>query len=175
VRRRGGNVERASGPDAVVGPVLTILLAEDNESDQFLVSLALERSHKGTLLEIVDDGQQAMDYLLKRGNYPHAVRPALVILDFDMPRKTGAEVLMEIRNEPTLEGIAVALLTGSKISAELEAFCKLNSNFYIKKPYQLDARLGVITDLETYCLNVRKFPLNKHRYSDELRQSLPAA
>ncbi len=153
---------------------ITILLAEDSYGDQTLFALALKESNRGTSLIVVTNGDEATDYLWRRGKYTKAVRPDLVILDINLPRKKGPQLLAEIRNEPSLKGLPIAIMTGAKATRELAATCKVNANFYVLKPDNTDEYFAVIKALEEYSWNMAACPEAREEYAEKLRQLLPA-
>src|SRR5581483_7391155 len=113
---------------------LELLLAEDNPGDVRLTRDALRESRIRINLNVVTDGEEAMAYLRRLGPYTRAVRPDLILLDLNMPRKDGREVLKEMRNEPDLECIPVVIFTSSEAEDDIVSCYKLRANSYVSKP-----------------------------------------
>src|SRR5215475_1323327 len=114
--------------------VVDILLVEDSPSDAMMTREALELSKIVNRLQIVDDGVEAMDYLHRRGKYKDASRPGLVLLDLNLPRKSGLEVLKEVKEDPDLKAIPVVVLTTSKAEEDIAKSYGAYANCYISKP-----------------------------------------
>ena len=131
----------------------TVLLAEDDDDDYFLTNEVLQEANPAPHLRRVKDGEELMDYLLRRGKYrsPQAApRPIMILLDLNMPKKDGREALKEIKSHPDLHRIPVVVLTTSK--ADEDVFCTydLGANSYIQKPARDDQFHDVIDILARY-------------------------
>jgi CheY-like chemotaxis protein len=116
--------------------VVDILLVEDSPSDAMMTREALEFSKLMNRLHIVDDGVEAMDFLRRQGKYLDAPRPGLVLLDLNLPRKGGLEVLKEIKEDPELKMIPVVVLTTSKAEEDVVRSYESYANCYISKPIE---------------------------------------
>jgi len=111
-----------------------VLLVEDNHADVYVTRLAFARSRVGAVLHIVSDGDEAMDFLRRRGAWANAPKPDLVLLDLNLPRKNGREVLSEMRGDPDLRRIPVVVLTSSQADKDLVDVYDLGANVCITKP-----------------------------------------
>src|SRR5579864_6908861 len=116
---------------------ITILLADDDADDRMLTRDALAESRLANNLKFVEDGEQLMDYLCRRGNYASpdvSPRPGLILLDLNMPRKDGREALREIKSDPNLKRIPVVVMTTSKAEEDIVRSYDLGASSYITKP-----------------------------------------
>lgn len=130
-----------------------ILLVEDNRGDIRLTQEALKESKLKIHLDIVMDGEQAMDFLLKRNEYTAAVTPHIILLDLNLPRKNGLEVLKEVKEDDMLKKIPVILLTTSDAEHDIAKAYDLHANCYILKPDDFEDFSNVIKLIETYWFN----------------------
>ena len=137
---------------------IEILLVEDNPGDADLAREALMDSKLNNNLFTVDDGVKAMDYLHKRGEYMDAVRPDLILLDLNLPRKDGREVLAEIKTHPDLKRIPVVILTTSRAEEDVLKTYNLHANCYITKPINLDQFIHVVQSIENFWLSIVVLP-----------------
>ncbi len=128
-----------------------ILLAEDDSDDRLLVQEAIGDCGWQGELRCVDNGEQLLDYLHKRGKYLHpadAPRPGLILLDLNMPRKDGRQALREIKADPSLRRTPVVVLTTSKADTDIAGIYELGANSFISKPVQFE---GLVSALRTLC------------------------
>lgn len=135
-----------------------ILLAEDNPGD---VRLTLEALREGKIknnLHVVGDGVEVLQYLRREGEYAGAVCPDLILLDLNMPRKDGREVLAEIKGDPGLKHIPVVVLTTSEAERDVLKAYELHANCYITKPVDLDQFLTVIRSVGNFWVEIVKLP-----------------
>jgi CheY-like chemotaxis protein len=135
-----------------------ILLAEDNPGDAKLTRKALEQGKVINNLNVVTDGVEAMAYLRQEGKYAHRPRPDLVLLDLNMPRMDGREVLEEIKSDPDLRRIPVVVMTSSEAEEDIVQSYDLHANAYVTKPIDFDGFLDVVGSLEDFWLSVVKMP-----------------
>jgi chemotaxis family two-component system response regulator Rcp1 len=133
---------------------LTIVLVDDNDCDQRLVAKALEESNCGTRLQVVGNGEEAISYLRGQGKYRDAPSPQLIILDLNLPRKDGRQVLAEIRGESSLKDMPVVIWTGAATTPDIDAIRQLNPTFYLTKPDDLDNYFAAILAIEEYAHNM---------------------
>jgi CheY-like chemotaxis protein len=141
---------------------ITILMAEDDEDDCMLVREALEESHVTHELHIVNDGEELMDYLYRRGRYTdrnHAPRPGLILLDLNMPKKDGREALKEIKADINLRQIPVVVLTTSKAEEDIHITYDLGANSFIIKPATFASLVEVMRTIGKYWFEIVKLPL----------------
>jgi two-component system, chemotaxis family, response regulator Rcp1 len=137
---------------------IEILLVEDSPSDAALTVQALEGGKIANNLTRVVDGVEALAYLRKEGHYPQAVRPDLIMLDLNLPRKDGRDVLRELKSDPSLKLIPVIVLTTSRADKDILQSYELNANCYISKPVDFQQFIDVIKSIENFWLTVVTLP-----------------
>ncbi len=140
---------------------ITILLADDDEDDRKLAQDALAESRLANDLHTVEDGEELMDYLLRRGKYAalaDSPRPGLILLDLNMPKKDGREALREIKADPSLRQIPVVVLTTSKAEEDIYRTYDLGANSFITKPVMFESLVRVMKDLGTYWFEIVELP-----------------
>jgi len=137
---------------------INILLVEDSPGDARLAQEALKDSKLINELFTVSDGMEAMDFLYKRGKYVKAVHPDLILLDLNLPKKDGREVLKEIKLDENLKKIPVVILTISKAEEDILKSYNLHANCYITKPLDLDQFIHVVKSIEEFWLTIVKLP-----------------
>ncbi|MDG6256397.1 MAG: response regulator [Methanomicrobiaceae archaeon] len=135
-----------------------ILLVEDNPGDVRLTKEALREGKVRNNLHIVMDGEEAMAFLRKEGEYAGAPRPDLILLDLNLPRKDGREVLAEIKDDEDLKSIPVVVLTTSQAEEDVARTYNLHANCYITKPVDLEQFLHVVHSIENFWLSIVKLP-----------------
>jgi chemotaxis family two-component system response regulator Rcp1 len=138
--------------------MLRILLIEDNPGYIALTVEAFKESRLPNQLEIVEDGQEAMDFLRRRGQYENSERPDIILLDLNLPKKDGREVLSEIKGDPALKRIPVIVLTTSKEEEDVVKAYESYANCYIRKPEDLVGFWEVVRKTEDFWLTVAKLP-----------------
>ena len=137
---------------------IQILMVEDNPDDIELTVEALKDARVPNRLTVVQDGEEALSYLRCRGKYAQALRPDLILLDLNMPRKNGRDVLQEIKNDPKLKRIPVVILTTSQAEDDILHTYDLHANCYITKPMDFNQLLKVVRSIEDFWLTVVKLP-----------------
>jgi chemotaxis family two-component system response regulator Rcp1 len=137
---------------------IDILLIEDNPGDVRLTREALNDSKISNTLTVVEDGVEALAFLRREGKYVNALRPDLVLLDLNMPRKDGREVLTEIKADARLSSIPVVVLTTSEAEEDILRSYDLHANCYVTKPVDLDQFIKVIRSIERFWLTIVKLP-----------------
>lgn len=145
------NIEQRSQP-------ISILLVEDNPGDARLVVEALKEGKMHNDLYIVQDGVEAMAFLRQEGPYANTPRPDLLMLDLNLPRKDGREVLEEIKLDEDLRRIPVVVLTTSQAEEDILRAYDLHANCYITKPVDLDQFIKVVRSVENFWLTIVKLP-----------------
>jgi CheY-like chemotaxis protein len=143
---------------------ITILLADDDADDRMMASDALEESRLANDLRCVEDGEELMDYLHRRGKYAppnDAPRPGLILLDLNMPRKDGREALKEIKAEPELRSIPVIVLTTSKAEEDIYRTYDLGVNSFITKPVNFESLVAVMKALGKYWFEIVELPVER--------------
>lgn len=145
---------------------ITILLADDDEDDRMLAKDALTESRLANDLHMVQDGEELMDYLYRRGAYAElkdSPRPGLILLDLNMPRKDGHEALREIKADHSLRQIPIVVLTTSKAEADIYQTYDLGANSFITKPVMFESLVRVMKDLGKYWFEIVELPAGKVR------------
>jgi CheY-like chemotaxis protein len=138
-----------------------ILLVEDNEGDILLTRDALEEAKIHTVLSVVKDGKEAIDFLTKQGKYPHAQIPDLILMDVNLPKKNGHEVLQYIKGDDHLKHIPVIMLTTSSSERDINLSYNNYANCYITKPVESNEFLQVVATIENFWISIVKLPTNK--------------
>ena len=133
---------------------LEILLVDDDSGDVLLLREALRENNLSNTLRVVKDGVEAMGYLRRESSYEDAVRPDVVLLDLNLPRKDGREVLADIKQDPALRSIPVVILTTSTSEADIVCAYDLHANLYVNKPVDLDEFLSIIKEIDRFFTNV---------------------
>lgn len=137
---------------------ITILMAEDNATDVMLTKEALAHAKVLNTLHVVEDGIQALDFLHRRGNFAKMPRPDLILLDLNMPRKNGQEVLAEIKAHDDLKHIPVVVLTTSKAEEDVLKAYGLFANCYVIKPVDFDVFAEVVRSIQQFWFSVVTLP-----------------
>jgi CheY-like chemotaxis protein len=146
-----------------VGKVVDILLVEDNPGDARLAIEAMKDSKVRNKIYHVSDGVEAMAYLRKQGKYANAVRPDIILLDLNLPKKDGREVLAEIKQDEDLKRIPVVILTVSKSEEDVLKSYNLHANCYISKPIDLNQFMTIVKSIEDFWLTIVKLPPSGHK------------
>ncbi len=141
------------------GKSLEILLVEDNPGDVRLTQEAFKENKLTNSLSVVEDGVEAMAFLNRTDGYADAPRPDLILLDLNLPKKDGREVLAEIKEDPDLRCIPVVILTTSKAEEDIIRTYDLHANCYITKPVDLEQFIIVVKSIEEFWLTIVKLPL----------------
>ena len=141
---------------------INILLVEDNPADVELTREGLGESRMKVRLDVANDGEQAMEMLYQRGDYYDVPRPDLILLDLNIPRKHGRDVLREIKSDPELRSIPVVVLTTSAAEKDVQTAYELQANSYITKPVSFDHFVEIVRELETFWFRIVELPT---RYS----------
>jgi len=140
------------------GRPVEILLAEDNPGDVKLTRKALEKGKVLNNLHVVNDGVEALKFLRQEGEYADALRPDLLLLDLNMPRKGGQEVLDEMKTDESLRRIPVVVLTSSEAEEDIIESYDLHANAYLTKPIDFDGFVDIVSSVEEFFLTVVKRP-----------------
>ncbi len=138
--------------------VVDILLVEDNEGDVRLAREALKDGKIHNNLYVVEDGEDALEFLYKRGAYADAPRPDLILLDLNLPRKSGREVLAEVKSDPDLKRIPVVILTVSKDEEDILRAYNLHANCYVTKPLDFEQFVKIAKTIEEFWLSIVRLP-----------------
>lgn len=138
---------------------IVILMADDDDDDYLLTKKALAESKLLNTLIRVSDGEELLDYLNERGDYKEgAVRPGVILLDLNMPRKDGREALKEIKSNPKLQNIPIVIFTTSKAEEDIYRSYQLGSNSFITKPVTFENLIAVMKTLGAYWFEIVELP-----------------
>jgi len=137
---------------------IELLLVEDNPGDVRLTIEALKEGRVINQLTVVQDGEEAIAFLRRQGRYAGAVRPDLILLDLNLPRKGGLEVLAEIKEDPDLKQIPVVVLTTSQAEQDILRTYQLHANCYIVKPVDLNQFMNVVQAIKSFWLALVMLP-----------------
>jgi CheY-like chemotaxis protein len=135
-----------------------ILLVEDNPGDERLTREALKEGKVYSNLHWAKDGVEAMEFLRRTGRFANAIRPDIILLDLNLPRKDGREVLEEIKSDAQLKCIPVVILTTSKAEEDVLKTYGLHANCYVTKPVDLDKFITVVKSIDAFWLSVVTLP-----------------
>ena len=142
------------------GQPIEILLIEDNPGDVRLTVEVFKEAKIQNNLHVVKDGIEAMSFLQRKGKYSHVSRPDLILLDLNLPKKDGRELLAEIKNDSLLRRIPVVILTTSRAEEDILKSYDLHVNCYITKPVDLDQFIQVIKGIQDFWLSIVKLPMS---------------
>ncbi|MGH1392962.1 MAG: response regulator [Trichormus sp.] len=137
---------------------IQVLLVEDNPGDVELTRIALEDSKISVNLNVVEDGVEAMAFLRKQAQYANVPHPDIVLLDFNLPKKDGREVLAEIKTDTNLKRIPVVVLTTSQAEEDIIKAYNLAANCYIAKPVDFDQFVRIVQSIENFWFAIVKLP-----------------
>lgn len=143
---------------------IVILMADDDADDRLLAKDALTECRLTNELHFVENGEELLDYLFRRGRYSQQVdspRPGLILLDLNMPRKDGREALKEIKADPDLRKIPVVVLTTSKADTDIGRIYELGANSFISKPVTFDSLVNVMKILGKYWFEIVELPAKR--------------
>ena len=137
---------------------IEILLVEDNPGDVRLTQEVLKEGKVHNKLSIVENGVEALSFLRKEANYENSPTPDLILLDLNLPKKDGREVLVDIKNDEELKRIPVVVLTTSQAEEDVLKVYDLNANCYVSKPVDLGQFIDVVKSIEDFWLSIVKLP-----------------
>ena len=140
------------------GEPIEILLVEDSPDDADLTMDALRDGRVRNRVTVIEDGVEAMAYLRREGKHGGAARPDLILLDLNLPRKSGREVLTEVKQDPTLRRIPVVVMTSSDDEKDILSAYNNHVNCYVTKPVDLDQFIGVVKSIEHFWFSIVKLP-----------------
>lgn len=138
--------------------LISVLLVEDDPGDVLLIREAFADYKVGNVLSVVSDGVEAMQFVRGEGDYADSERPDLVLLDLNLPRKSGAEVLAEIKGDPELSTIPVIVLTTSEAEEDVLRSYKSHANAYITKPVDFDRFKQIVHQIDNFFIGIVKLP-----------------
>ncbi|KOU03189.1 chemotaxis protein CheY [Streptomyces sp. MMG1522] len=137
------------------------MLVEDDPGDELMTREAFEDNKIRNTLHVVRDGQEALDFLYRRGEYGDAPRPDLVLLDLNLPKYDGRQVLEQIKGDPELSLIPVVVLTTSSAEEDILRSYKLHANAYVTKPVDLDQFIAAVRQIDEFFVTVVRLPGRK--------------
>lgn len=137
---------------------IEVLLVEDDPGDELMTREAFEDNKIRNTLHVVRDGQEALDFLYRRGEYAGAPRPDLVLLDLNLPKYDGRQVLEQIKGDPELSLIPVVVLTTSSAEEDILRSYKLHANAYVTKPVDLDQFIAAVRQIDEFFVTVVRLP-----------------
>ncbi|MCX5441058.1 MULTISPECIES: response regulator [unclassified Streptomyces] len=137
---------------------IEVLLVEDDAGDELMTREAFEDNKIGNTLHVVRDGLEALDFLYRRGEHAGAPRPDLILLDLNLPKYDGRQVLERIKSDPDLNHIPVVVLTTSSAEEDILRSYKLHANAYVTKPVDLDQFILAIRQIDDFFVTVVKLP-----------------
>lgn len=140
------------------GQPIDILLVEDDPGDELMTREAFEDNKIGNTLHVAHDGQEALDFLYRAGPYADAPRPDLILLDLNLPKYDGRQVLEKIKADPDLSHIPVVVLTTSAAEEDILRSYKLHANAYVTKPVDLDQFVAAIKQIDDFFVQVVRLP-----------------
>jgi CheY-like chemotaxis protein len=138
--------------------IVDVLLVEDDPGDILMTREAFEHHKIQNKLHVVTDGEQALQFLHQTGEYASAPRPGLVLLDLNLPRRSGHEVLAELKEDPELRVIPVVILTTSQAEEDILRSYSLHANAYVSKPVDFERFMDVIRQIDSFFVTVVKLP-----------------
>jgi chemotaxis family two-component system response regulator Rcp1 len=144
--------------NANLGRAAEVLLVEDSPGDVRLTREALKEGKVRNNLSVVNDGVEAMEFLRRQGKYADAPRPDIVLLDLNMPRKDGREVLAEMKSDDDLKRIPVVILTTSEAEQDILKTYELHANCYLTKPVDLEQFISIVKSVEDFWLTIVQLP-----------------
>ncbi|NBE95764.1 response regulator [Nonomuraea sp. KC401] len=142
---------------------IDVLLVEDDQGDILLTKEAFDHNKVRNRLNVVNDGEQAMAYLRREGEYRDAIRPDLILLDLNLPRMSGREVLREVKDDPALRTIPVVILTTSEAEEDILHSYRLHANAYVSKPVDFEQFIRVVRQIDNFFVTVVKLPTSGQR------------
>ncbi|MFJ1896356.1 MULTISPECIES: response regulator [unclassified Streptomyces] len=137
---------------------IEVLLVEDDPGDELMTREAFEDNKIRNTLHVVRDGQEALDFLYRRGEHGGAPRPDLILLDLNLPKYDGRQVLEQIKQDPELSLIPVVVLTTSSAEEDILRSYKLHANAYVTKPVDLDQFIAAVRQIDEFFVTVVRLP-----------------
>jgi CheY-like chemotaxis protein len=137
---------------------IEVLLVEDDPGDELMTREAFEDNKIRNTLHVVRDGQEALDFLYRQGEYADAPRPDLVLLDLNLPKYDGRQVLERIKTDPEMALIPVVVLTTSSAEEDILRSYKLHANAYVTKPVDLEQFIGAVRQIDDFFVSVVRLP-----------------
>ncbi|MDM4140806.1 two-component system response regulator [Mycobacterium sp. 1165196.3] len=142
------------------GRAIDILLVEDDPGDELITREAFEHNKLKNRLHVAHDGEEGLNYLYRRGEYADAPRPDLILLDLNLPKYDGRQLLEKIKSDPDLARIPVVVLTTSSAEEDILKSYKLHANAYVTKPVDLDQFMKAVRQIDEFFVQVVRLPGN---------------
>ncbi len=149
---------------------LMILSVDDNSSDQKLISIAFRALRSETEVRFLENGDEALSFLHKSGPYSQAERPDLLMLDLNLPKVSGSEVIAQVRQDENLRDIPIVLFTGSQTNEEIESVCDEDRTLYVGKPTGVDHFVAAIGAIDEYARGMSELPQKVKEHASKLRR-----
>jgi CheY-like chemotaxis protein len=140
------------------GRAIDILLVEDDPGDELITREAFEHNKLQNRLHVAHDGEQGLDYLYKRGEFADAPRPDLILLDLNLPKYDGRQLLEKVKSDPDLARIPIVVLTTSAAEEDILKSYKLHANAYVTKPVDLDQFMKAVRQIDEFFVQVVRLP-----------------
>ncbi|OBG76863.1 two-component system response regulator [Mycobacterium sp. E2462] len=140
------------------GRAIDILLVEDDPGDELITREAFEHNKLKNRLHVAHDGQEGLDYLYKRGEFADAPRPDLILLDLNLPKYDGRQLLEKVKSDPDLARIPIVVLTTSSAEEDILRSYKLHANAYVTKPVDLDQFMKAVRQIDEFFVQVVRLP-----------------
>jgi CheY-like chemotaxis protein len=137
---------------------IEVLLVEDDPGDELITREAFDHNKVNNRLHVARDGQEGLDYLYRRGAFQDAVRPDLILLDLNLPKYDGRQLLEKVKSDPDLSRIPIVVLTTSSAEEDILRSYKLHANAYVTKPVDLDAFIDAVRQIDEFFLQVARLP-----------------
>ncbi len=134
------------------------MMVEDNLADTILMKVAFKENRIPGNLNVLGDGEQALDYLNRQGKYTDAKTPDFILLDLNLPRMDGREFLRQVKREGLFKSIPVIVLTSSKLESDIREVYEMNANCYVVKPSNLDGYIETAKIIQAFWMNLVQFP-----------------
>ncbi|GAA3128773.1 MULTISPECIES: response regulator [Nonomuraea] len=151
------------------GQPIEVLLVEDDPGDELITREAFEDNKIRNNLHVVRDGLEALDFVYRRGDYVGAPRPDLILLDLNLPKYDGRQVLEQVKGDPELRSIPVVVLTTSSAEEDILRSYQLFANAYVSKPVDLDRFMAIIRQIDEFFVTVVRLPGRAAAYGGEDR------
>ena len=137
---------------------IDVLLIEDDPGDELITREAFEHNKLNNTLHVVHDGQEGLDYLYRRGEFANAPRPDLILLDLNLPKYDGRQLLEQVKSDPDLARIPVVVLTTSSAEEDILRSYQLHANAYVTKPVDLDQFINAVRQIDEFFIQVVRLP-----------------
>jgi CheY-like chemotaxis protein len=137
---------------------IEVLLVEDDPGDELMTREAFEENRIGNRLHVARDGEEALDFLYQRGEHAEAPRMDLILLDLNLPKYDGRQVLQTLKSDPDLQHIPVVVLTTSSAQEDILGSYKLHANAYVTKPVDLDQYVNAVRQIDEFFVQVVRLP-----------------